>query len=65
MKMGNAIAEENTPHLQAELGKIYEAMEGSEMSLDYSGRHNIRSAAILTVIDDETASILTDNASWG
>lgn len=61
MKMGNAMAEESVPDVQRELNKIYEAMEGSDASLAYSQRHNIRSAAVLTVIDDETASLLTDH----
>lgn len=37
------------------LNQVYEAMEGSEASLAYSERHGIRSAAVLTVHDDETA----------
>lgn len=37
------------------LRTVYEAMEGSDASLDYSERHNIASAAVLTVTDDETA----------
>lgn len=61
MKMGNAIAEETAPDIQRELTAIYEMMEGSDASLEYSERHNINSAAVLTVIDDETASILADN----
>lgn len=60
MKMGNKMAEERAPELQSVLGGIYDSMEGSEDSLAYSERHNINSAAILTVVDDETASILLE-----
>lgn len=42
------------------LDGAYEAMEGSEQSLEYSRRHNISSAAILTVHDDETASLIAE-----
>ena len=41
--------------MEATLRQVYEAMEGSEASLDYSERHGIRSAAVLTIHDDETA----------
>lgn len=60
MKMGNAIAEENTPALARMFSEVYNTMEGSEASMDYSERHNINAAAILTVIDDETASLITE-----
>jgi predicted RNA methylase len=33
-------------------------MEGSDASLDYSERHGINSAAVLTVIDDESADLV-------
>lgn len=39
------------------LAQVYEAMEGSEASLAYSERHGVRSAAVLTVHDDETAHL--------
>lgn len=42
------------------LNEIYEQMEGSESSLDYSERHNINAAAILTVADDETAGLMAE-----
>lgn len=58
--MGNALAEENTPALQQMLGEVYERMEGSDASTEYSERHNINSAAVLTVIDDETASLIVE-----
>lgn len=60
MKMGNPIAEENVPALQQMFGEIYNAFEGSETMADYSDRHNINSAAVLTVIDDETAHLIME-----
>jgi len=60
MKMGNAIAEENVPSLAKMLSEVYNTMEGSETSMAYSDRHNINAAAVLTVIDDETASLITE-----
>jgi len=60
LKMGNSIAEENVPTLAKMFSEVYNAMEDSEPSLNYSDRHNINSAAVLTVIDDETASLITD-----
>lgn len=60
MKMGNTLAEENTPAMQQMLGEVYERMEGSQASIEYSERHNINSAAVLTVIDDETASLIVE-----
>lgn len=42
------------------LNEVYEEMEGSELSLDYSKRHNINAAAILTVADDETAGSMAE-----
>lgn len=59
--MGNKTAEENCPDLQRTLSDVYERMEGSEASLEFSERHNINSAAVLTVIDDETAGLLTEH----
>jgi hypothetical protein len=38
-----------------DLNDIYEQMQGSDMSLAYSERHGIRSAAVLTVDDDAVA----------
>lgn len=43
------------------LDTIYEAMEGSETSMAYSERHGINSAAVLTVLDDETAGLIADH----
>lgn len=42
------------------LGDIYNHMEGSESSMAYSERHNIRSAAVLTMTDDETAGLMAE-----
>ena len=44
--------------LDAALNHVYEAMEGSEPAQEYSERHNIRSAAVLTVYDDERADLI-------
>jgi hypothetical protein len=40
------------------LTQVYEAMEGSELAEEYSVRHGIDSAAVLTVYDDETAGLI-------
>lgn len=42
------------------LGEIYNTMEGSDASLGYSERHNIQSAAVLTMTDDETAGLMAE-----
>lgn len=42
------------------LGPIYEVMEGSELSRAYSERHNINSAAVLTVLDDNHALLIAE-----
>lgn len=42
------------------LGDVYNKMEGSESSLYYSERHNINSAAVLTMTDDETAGLMAE-----
>lgn len=60
-KMGNIASEKTVPEFQRDLNAVYEAMEGSEVSLDYSERHNINSAAILTIIDDETAGLIAES----
>lgn len=46
--------------LQEMLGEIYNTMEGSDASLEYSERHNIQSAAVLTMTDDETAGLMAE-----
>lgn len=38
------------------LDRVYEKMEGSELSEQYSSRHGINSAAVLTIYDDDTAA---------
>lgn len=40
---------------------VYETMEGSEASERYSARHGVRSAAVLTVYDDETADLIASH----
>jgi hypothetical protein len=47
--------------MKQQLERIYEEMEGSDASLTYSERHGITSAAVLTVIDDETAAAIVDH----
>lgn len=47
--------------LSRTLDAIYEALEGSETTRDYSERHGIASAAILTVLDDETAGLIAEH----
>lgn len=42
------------------LDQVYNAMEDSEASQAYSERHGIASAAVLTVLDDETADLIAD-----
>ena len=43
------------------LDKVYDAMEGSRASEEYSQRHGINSAALLTVFDDETANLIAEH----
>jgi len=45
------------------LDRIYNEMEGSDASMEYSNRHGIASAAVLTVTDDETAALIADHLS--
>lgn len=45
------------------LTHVYESMEGSEVAEEYSERHGIKSAAVLTVYTDEMASLITRSAS--
>lgn len=58
VKMGNIRAEKKCPELQQVLNQVYERMEGSESARRFSQRHNINSAAVLTVIDDDTADAI-------
>ncbi len=55
-------------HLAARTGKIgemlddvYSAYEGSEKMADYSERHGVVSAAVLTVFDDDHASLIAEH----
>lgn len=43
------------------LDQLYNSLEGSEVAEEYSRRHGIRSAGILTVYDDETAGLIVDH----
>lgn len=47
--------------LSRDLDAIYEALEGSEESMAYSERHSVASAAVLTVLDDETAGLIAEH----
>jgi len=58
--VGNAIALEREPEFTETLNEVYDFMQGSELAARYSERHNINSAAVLTVIDDETAGLITE-----
>jgi predicted RNA methylase len=40
------------------LDEVYTAYEGSEVLEDYSARHGIKSAGVLTVYDDEVAALV-------
>jgi len=42
--------------IDAMMEMVYEAMEGSDAAMEYSSRHGIESAAVLTVLDDDMAS---------
>lgn len=46
-------------NIKAMIDDYYEAAEGSEKIEAYHERHGIKSAGILTVIDDETAAMIT------
>jgi len=43
------------------LDEVYSAYEGSEMMADYSERHGVVSAAVLTVFDDDRASLIAEH----
>lgn len=45
------------------LDRLYEAWDGNQMVEEYSERHDIDSAAILTVTDDETADLIAAHLS--
>lgn len=46
--------------LSRTLNAVYEAMEGSDQSTAYSERHGIKSAAVLTVTDDNHALLIAE-----
>lgn len=48
-------------NLNDALESVYGVMEGSEASLRYSERHNINSAAVLTVTDDNHAMLISEH----
>ena len=48
------------PLLKDMLDEAYNAFEGSDALLDYSKRHGIESLGVLTVTDDEGASLLAE-----
>jgi hypothetical protein len=54
-QQGNPMAE-----LNEMLDQVYGAMEGSEASQSYSERHGIASAAVLTVLDDNHATLIAE-----
>lgn len=58
--MGNATAEQAVPEIQKMLGEVYNIFSGSHEHADYSERHNINAAGVLTVIDDETARSIVE-----
>ncbi|KKK48896.1 hypothetical protein LCGC14_3140500, partial [marine sediment metagenome] len=43
------------------LDDVYNAYEGSEMMADFSERHGIASAAVLTVFDEDGASLIAEH----
>lgn len=47
--------------LENTIESLYEALQGSEMAEEYSNRHGIESAAILTIYDDESAEIVAQS----
>lgn len=48
-------------NLDSMLDEVYNTMKGSRAAQAYSERHNINSAAVLTVIDDEHASLIAEH----
>ena len=43
------------------LEMLYETLEGSEMAEEYSRRHGVESASILTIYDGQTAEIVANS----
>lgn len=50
----------DSANLDDMLNHVYGSMEGSELAEEYSERHGIKSASILTVYDDETAGLIAE-----
>jgi predicted RNA methylase len=48
------------PKPQRQFSEIYADMMRSEAAMAFSERHNVRSAPVLTVVDDETAALITE-----
>lgn len=44
--------------IDAMISHVYEAFEGSPLLAEYSARHGVESAGVLTVTDDEHASLI-------
>jgi predicted RNA methylase len=61
MTVGNAMSNENVPDLERLLSEAYKTVEGAQSSMAFAERHNVNSAAILTVTDDELAALLTEH----
>ena len=49
----------NGPALQSLFAEMYDNMRRSDDAMAFSERHNIRSAPVLTVVDDELAGLIT------
>lgn len=47
--------------MSATLDAVYESLEGSEALQDYSARHGVKSASVLTVYTDETAGLIAQH----
>jgi predicted RNA methylase len=54
------MAEEGKSGIRRTFSDVYEAMAKSASLDAFSERHNINSAAVLTVIDDETAALIAE-----
>lgn len=59
-RMNRALETAKDAPLGEMLNHVYNAMEGNEMGKRYSERHGIKSAAILTIHDDETAGMMAE-----
>ena len=60
-KMETAMAD--GPALPSLFAEMYDNMRRSEDAMAFSDRHNIRSAPVLTVVDDELAGLITAHLS--